>query len=257
MRGSLVLAALLASAFVLLLLPPPSAAQTITAQVQGPPALVPSQLAQYNITVSGWPEGVPVNYTVEYYITGANVSGGTPSKATPGRTTTTKSRFVVNVTAPTAEQTITLQVSVSAKGDTGPAENASAQTTIVVVKAIALSVTFHNASAVTALNVTVRWYVDNAYAGSSRVAQIAPLADTTVSFNYLPTALSAGQHTVRAEADLNGNGVIEPSQGEVAVSDFFYHNVQSPSTGWSYLLGVGVFFAVLLAVLIVRRRGQR
>lgn len=256
MRPLVAALALLAIALALVPASPPAAAQGLIAKITGPPALAPSHLAQYNVTISGFPEGLPVNYTVQYYITGTNVTGGAPLAGTPGRTTGNRTTFRVNVTAPPLEQTLTVIFQIAAQGFGGIVENTTAETTIVVVKPIQLTVTFHNSSATAAVNVSVSFYVDDKFAGSVKVARFAGNADTTVSYDYLPVGLSAGPHTVRAEADLNGDGVIEAAQGEVAVSDFFYHDVQSPGAGTAWLLGIGVFAAVFLIVLMVRRRGQ-
>lgn len=256
MKAALLVLALLASSLLLLPSSPPASAQTLLAQITGPKALAPSQLAQYNVTIVGGPTGVAVNYTIQYYITGANVTGGAPPASSPGQTQTNKTLARVNVTAPPNEQTITITFLVTARAVSGAVENTTADYPVVVIKPILLTVSFHNASPTAATNVSVRFYVDNAYVGSTKVTRFAPSADTTVSFNYLPASLSAGQHAIRAEADLNGDGVIEQAQGEVAVSDLFYHSVESPALGWTWILALAVFAIVFFAVLLVRRRSQ-
>lgn len=256
MKAALLVLAVLAASLLVLPFAPSASAQTLQALVSGPKALAPSQVAQYNLTIVGGPAGDVVNYTIQYYLTGANVTGGAPPASSPGQTVTNKTHAKVNVTAPPNEQTITITFLVTAKAATGAVETANAEYAVVVVKPILLTVSFHNASSTAATNVSVRFYVDNAYVGSSKVARFVSNGDTTVTFNYLPVQLSAGEHQVRAEADLNGDGVIEQAQGEVAVSDIFYHGVSSPAIGWTWVLTLAVFAIVFVAVVALRRRSQ-
>lgn len=234
----------------------PGSAQVISAQITGPPALAPDQVASYNVTVLGEPEGASVNYTVSYWITGDNVTGGAPLVGTPGRVNGNRTTYKINVTAPPREQEITLVVSVQAASRTG-IENTTKEYPITVVTAIVLTATFHNASPTAAVNVTVRFYVDGNAVGTTTIASIAPNADVTARYNYLPVALLPGSHTVRAEADLDRNGVIDASKGEVVVSDLFYKQTPGLSTGWTFLLGLAVFVPVFFGVVALRRRRQQ
>ncbi len=233
-----------------------NAANPLVASVDGPTALAPGQIGYYNVTVSGGPTA-NVTYTVLYYITGTNTTGGSPLQASPRTATGNQTRLMINVTAPSLEQTINLVASVSAKPAEGLAENATATYAITVIKSVVLTATFHNSATTAAVNVTVLWYVDDSLVGTTRIAQIAASGDATVTFNYLPLGLAPGQHTVRVEADLDHDGVIDPSRGEVVTSTLFYKEVTPLSTGWTILIGIGVFVPVFLGVVALRRRGQR
>ncbi len=233
----------------------PASAQPISARVSGPPALAPNQAAAYNLTVLGMTEGVPVNYSISYWITGDNVTGGAPLAASPGRADGTRTTFKVNVTAPPLEQTMTLVATVQAVSRSGT-ETATVEFPIVVVTGIVLSATFHNASPTAALNVTVRFYVDGTPVGTTTIKRIDANADQTARYTYLPLSLPVGSHTVRAEADLDHNGIIDASKGEVVVSDLFYRETPGLSPGWTFLLGLAVFVPVFLGVVAVRRRRQ-
>lgn len=229
----------------------------LVASITGPPGLSPAQSAYYNLTISGGPTG-KVNYTISYYITGANTSGAAPLIGTPGKTGGNRTGYQLNITTPAVEETLTLVVTVEAfiVGG-GSVENTTTSFAITVTKPIVLSATFHNTSSTAAVNVTVRWYVDNGLVGTSLVKQIAANGDATVTFNYLPASLSAGEHTVTAMADLDHNGVIDPSRGEVVTSTIFYNQAQPPSMGWVILLGIAVFLPVFIGVVALRRRGQQ
>ncbi len=218
----------------------------------GPDAIAPGQAAVYSLTISGGPDGA-VTYTVRWYVTGPNAAGGLPSSANPTSSTGNRTTFRLNVTAPQAEQTITLIVKISASvGSTF--ENATVQKSIVVITPIVLSATFTNRGTTAAVNVTVRFYVDGALVGTETLARISPLGSATATFNYLPVNLQPGTHQVRVEADLDGNGVIDPARGEVVVSSLFYRGTAPLSTGWTVFIGIAVFVPVLIVTVGLRRR---
>ena len=257
MRRFLLLAALLAVAACTLAAPPAAApAGPLYFDLAGPSAVAPGATAAFNVTASGGPSG-NVTYTVTYYIEGTNTSGGSPLSSSPGRTSGNRTTLEINMTAPSQEQTVTLVVTLDATAEGGAAQNVTRNFSITVVKPIVLTATFHNGGTTTAVNITVRWYVDNVLVGTSFIKQIAANGDATATFNYLPVGLAAGQHTVQAQADLDHDNVIDPSKGEVVTSTIFYNQTSEPAVGWTVLLGVGVFIPVFLGVVALRRRGQR
>jgi len=254
-----ILAFLVLAALVGLVLPPGTYAAEpppLLVTLSGPPALAPGGRAAYNVTIGGGPTGIPVNYTVVYYFTGANVTDASPTKTAPGRASGNQTRFSLNVTAPKQEQTLTLHAEVSAQSATFGTQSTTAEIPVVVVAPITLQATFHNAAATVATNVTVRFYIDNALVGTSKIASIPANGDGTATFQYLPVGLAEGQHSVRVEADLDGNGIIDASRGEVVVSEIFYRGVTPLSTGWVILIGLAVFAPTLLATIALRRRSR-
>lgn len=228
----------------------------LIASVTGPAGLAPAQSAYYNLTISGGPGG-NVSYAVSWYVTGANTSGASPLVTSPSSTSGNDTVYQLNVTSPGVAEDLRLVVTVSATPEGGGLVNTTVTYAIIVVQPVVLSATFHNGSPTAALNVTVDWYVDKAHVGTSSIAQIAANGDATVTFDYLPVGLSAGEHTVTVTADLDHDGVINPSRGEVATSTLFYNQATPPAPGWIILLAIGVFLPVFLGVVAYRRRGQR
>lgn len=243
--------AVLGAAFVLSIAPT-SAQEPLVPTLTGPPAVAPGQTTAYNLTLSGGPAG-SVNYTVKWYVTGPDATGALPASSNPTSTRSTKTTFRLNVTAPTSEQTITLVVSISSQAGS-TYENTTDEKSIVVITPIVLSATFQNTAPTAAVNVTARFYLDGALVGTVQIARINAGGQATATFNYLPVGLQPGTHQVRVEADLDGNGVIDPARGEVAVSDLFYRGTPPLGTGWTILIGIAVFLPVLLVTIAVRRR---
>jgi hypothetical protein len=252
MRRSVPLALAILAAGLALFLAPAAAQGPIFGTITGPNALAPSQVSAYNLTINGGPTGA-VSYTVRWHLTGPNVAGGLPSAASPTTTTGNRTTFSLNITAPPAEQTMTLVVQISAAvGSTY--ENTTAEKSISVITPIVLTATFRNDGITAAVNVTVRFYVDGALAGTRNIARLNPGASVTQTFNYLPAGLQPGSHQVRVEADLDGNGVIDPAKGETVVSSLFYRGTAPLSTAWTVLIGIAVFLPVLLLTVALRRR---
>ena len=227
----------------------------IFATVAGPSALAPGQVATYDLSIAGGPTG-QVDYSVTYHVTGPDPAGALPSQSIPTTVTGTTPTFKLNVTAPSREQTVILTVGVTARSGS-VSETTSVERSIVVITPIVLTATFRNDALTAAVNVTVRFFVDGTFLGTKPIARINPNGVGTASFNYLPVGLQAGSHGVRVEADLDGNGVIDPARGEVVLSELFTKGTPGLSTGWTILIGIGVFVPVFLVTAVLRRGRQR
>ena len=233
-------------------LTPATAQVPILATITGPNAAAPSEAVGYDLAIVGGPVE-PVNYTVQWYVTGPDASGALPAASSPTTLTSNQTTFKLNVTAPPKEQEITLHVSVTARAGT-VLENTTAEKTITVITPVTLSATFRNDAVTAAANVTVRFYVDGVLVGTKTIPRIDATGQASATFNYLPAGLQPGAHSVRVEADLDGNGIIDPSRGEAVVSDLFYKSTTPLSTGWTVLIGIAVFLPVFLVTLALRRR---
>src|SRR5207245_5570595 len=93
---------------------------------------------------------------------------------------------------------------------------------ITIVTPMILTATFRNDGGSAAVNVSVRFYIDGKLAGSTNISRINPGGSATAKLTYLPVGLAPGAHTVRVEADLNKNGVIDRDREQVAIVDLFY-----------------------------------
>jgi len=237
-----------------LAVPSATAQLPLVVNLTGPSSLAPSQRAAYNLTISGGPTG-EVTYTARWYVTGPDAAGAVPSSSNPTTETRNTTSFRLNITAPPRDTDVRLVVSVGAQVGT-TSENTSVEKSIIVITPILLSATFRNDGTTAAVNLTARFFVDDALVGSRKIARIDSHAQATASFNYLPIGLQPGAHRVRIEADLDGNGIIDSSRGEAFASDLFYRTTPGLGTGWTVLIGIAVFLPVLIATVAVRRRGR-
>lgn len=242
---------------VLAALPSGGGQLDVSALVDGPDAVAPSSKVSYNVTIFPAPEGDQEGmYTASYYLVGDNLEGASPKETTPLIATGRRNVLQVNVTAPSAEGRVQLVVRASAT-----LANASGNTTvvypIVVVTPVTLTATFRNAGSATAVNVTVRFFVDGEAVGETIVPRIDPGGTATATFRWMPVGLQPGQHVVRAEADLNGDGRVDPALGEVVVSDLFLRKGEETNLLPFVLIAVVLGIVVLVGLAVAaRRRGE-
>jgi len=256
-RLALALAALALVAVALAASSPRGAAQTAVAGViTGPTALAPSTSSSYFLNASGGPGmGEGGNYSVRYYLSGSDLTGGLPLPGSPTTATNATGTFTLNLTAPQKEQGISLVVELnSSRGTTF--ERTTLTYPITVVTPVVLTATFANDGKTAAVDVPVKFYVDGKLVGQTTISRIEPGATGTATLSYLPVGLGAGTHTVQVEADLNRNGVIEPDKGEVVVLDVFYKKGWELNWGWAFVI---IGLTISLTVLVVRwaRRRRR
>ncbi|TLZ59138.1 MAG: hypothetical protein E6K16_07595, partial [Methanobacteriota archaeon] len=161
--------------------------------------------------------------------------------------------FMFNITAPQKEQVITVVAEITSAAGSR-AETATVSTRVTVIVPIVFTATFRNAGGAAAVDVPVKFFIDGRIAGATNISRIDPATSGTAKLTYLPVGLTPGTHTVRAEADLNRNGVIEPEKGEVAVFDVFYKKDFELTWPWAILI---MLITVSLSFLVIRSRRRR
>jgi len=229
--------------------PRAAAADPVAGTVEGPPALAPGAASPYYVNVTGGPASEGGNFTLKYYLTGTDLTGALPTQSSPGSSQNATGRFRFNVTAPQKEQVVTLIVEVNSTHG-ARFERTTLSRAITIVTPVVLTATFSNKGGSAAVDVPVRFYVDGTLVGSTNISRIEPQATGTATLTWLPVGLAYGTHSVRVEADLNRNNVIEPDKGEVAVLDVFYKKQPDLSWGWA---GAIMAVTILLTILVVRR----
>ena len=233
---------------------PGDRAQTpVALSVEGPSAVTPQQVANYYVNVSGGPAEDSGNYTIKYWVQGTNIGGASPLVGSPGERSGANKTYEINVTAPSNEGTFDLVVEATSGNSTTNA-TVKKMLTVQVLAPLTLTASFRNDGGAAVLNTTVRFYVDGAYAGSKVISRINPGDRGTATLSWIPVGLNPGQHSVRVEADIDNNGVIDPSKGEVIVYDTFYRTGGELSMGILILIAILIFVGGMLLVIAYRRR---
>ena len=252
MRRILLVAAFVTMMFIVA--QPGGRSQTpVALSLEGPAAMTPQQVAIYYVNVSGGPAENNGNYTIKYWVQGSNLGGASPLAGSPGERSGQNKTYEVNVTAPSSEGSFDLVVEATSGNIT---TNATVRKTLTVqvLAPLTLTASFKNNGGAAVLNTTVRFYVDDVFAGSKVIGRINPGDRGTATLSWIPVGLNAGPHTIRVEADIDGNGVIDPSKGEVVAFDTFYRTGGELAAGYLILIATLIFMGGLFLVIIYRRR---
>lgn len=236
--------------------PVPAQTEPVTGEIVGPEAAAPSTAVQYNLTVAGGPGAVDGNFSMKYYIEGGDLTGGIPTKTAPrtefGRNTT----YVLSITAPIREQTIAVVAEINSTNGT-TWQTVTVRREVDIVTPVVLAATFRNDGSVAAVNFTAEFYVDGKLVGTKRVARLNPRVNATVTLTWFPIGLVPGEHRVTVTADLNGDGVIDPSRGEVTTSNLFYKKQPDLPVGSAALIGILLFLTAAAVLAVIKRRRKR
>jgi len=237
------------------LLAPASGQEPVAISIEGPTAVAPRSVHRYFANVTGGPAEGNGTYSIEYYLEGAALSGGSPLPDAKGLANSENGTFEFDVTTPTAETTYELVVRATSTNTTTQA-NASAVLRLAIESKspISLEASFTNTGTVAAVHVRVDFFVDGTKVGSGHLARVDPQQSATANYTWIPIGIRDGSHSLEARADLNGNGVIEASAGEVSASSVFVRSAGGLSLGLAIILITAILGVGLLAVLALRAR---
>ncbi len=225
--------------------------------ISGPKGLGPGAGGLYTATIHGpFEDNQSVIYRVEAWLEGSDVTGGSPiSKSTPFVTSSGRNQLEVNVTAPSKEQEVTLNI----KGIVElPGSNFTLTNTfrIQVMRPWTLVVPIFNAAQVAVVNATAAFYLDDQHLGNTTVERIPPKGEANVSFTFVPVGVGPGSHRLRVDLDFNQNGRIDEALGERIITSVVYSEAPPlPPTYIALAVVLGVVLGLAILVWMRRRRG--
>ncbi len=252
MRGAMVALPILLS-LIIIAQPPISAPTPVAMSLEGPLAMTPGQVGIFFVNISGGPVEINATYTLRYWIESSDTTGGSPLQGGPGEVSSRNTTFQVNITAISREGSMDVVVEGVAGNDT---VNTTVRKTLTVqvLAPLILTASFANDGGAAAMNVTVRFYVDDRFVGQKIVGRINPSDRGTASYTWIPVGASFGQHAIRVEADIDGNGIIDPTKGETVAYDIFYKTGGDIPAGYLVILSVAISVLGILALFAYRRR---
>lgn len=226
--------------------------------ITGPDALGVSENAVYVVTIVGGPgEEEGGKWRVAAHLTGANVTGSSPTLGDAFNETQDSNVFQINVTAPPIPQKMVLHLEgASLLGN----ESALVfeEVKISVVRPINFRATITNPSNSTLENILVNFKVDGELIGSAEpIKQIGPLGEGTASYSWITKDISPGRHELTIEIDLNGDGVIDEERGESFFIESFYGPQGNPSIFVLIVIALLVIVVILLLPGTLRRKKKR
>ncbi len=233
--------------------PQAQAPNPIVLTVEGPTALNPGQTSAYYVNVTGGPAEDDGNYTVQYWVEAADTEGASPLKANRKQETIQNNTIILNITVPTKEGDAEIIFEVTSQNNTAN-QTVRRTVSVKVLTPLVLTASFENTGGSASLNITVRFYIDDFLVGSDVISRIDPGNRGTATINWLPVGLNPGEHRVRIEADLDNNGQIDSTRGEVVAYDIFYKIGDELALGYLIILSISIAIIGLIIIFAVRRR---
>lgn len=231
----------------------------LTGAITGPSRVGRGLQVQYIVNGSGGPaeaaNGTQVgNITYNATLSGANVS---TASITPPTGVLINGEVTLRFTAPNLTETVRITVRlISSYAGANTSTNLSKLVQIVQPYVLSGTVVT-GATGVTGFNLTV--LLDGLPVGRVSIPSIAPNSSYRFTFDYVPTSLGAGWHTI-AVSLAEEHGLVAFQGGVEQLSLRFYIAEAPPN----YALDVGVGIAAFAAAVFIwgsvvgaRRRGRR
>jgi len=221
--------------------------------VFGPEIVATGSVSVFNVNVVGGPAELGGNYSIEAHLEGTNLTGALPVRASPFQVESDTGNFTVNVTAPRIPQTMSLVINATSIKDE---ERVSSETKyeIEVVEPVILSARIENTGSLRLENVIVKFYVDNEFVGNKTIASITAGNSTTVSYDWLVGEIAPGQHEIRVTVDMNGDGVVKVSDGDLVMISYFYREYGDIHPAIIAIVSIIMILMVFILFRTIRRK---
>lgn len=231
----------------------------ITGAIVGPSLVGQGLKAEYTVNATGGP-AVAANGTVvgtfqfNATLAGTDVSSGS---VVPAAGVLVNRSTVLTFTAPNVIQVVTLNVRITSTFNGNNTTNTFSTLIQVLPPYVLSGELVAGPTAISGFTMTVS--LDGTIIGSVSVPSIAADGTYNFSFDYVPTSLSAGWHTMSASVAPE-HGLVTFAGGVEQLSIQFY--VTGPPPDYTLDIGIGIAaFAVALfiwgSVVGARRRGRR
>jgi hypothetical protein len=222
-------------------------ASPLYASLSGQTLVATSEKHPYQIVAIGGPgEGTGGNYSFQFTLKGSSKTDG---QVLPDSGTSKTGKFMVNVTASSFAEDLTLSVKVSSYTATS-STNITKSLVIKVVKPIMITAKVVNQGNSTLTGVPVTFYVDDVKLYNTTIT-LSSKTTKSVVYNWTSQTVSNGEHNVRVELDPNSQFVRFSSGGTI-----FTQTVWVGPSDYSSSDGVliGLFVLLLLVTYLVYKR---
>jgi hypothetical protein len=205
------------------------------------------------VTVAGGPGEENGTFKIKVFLKGPDLQRASPLEDAPLEETSTDNTFSFNVTMPLTEQRVEVVVEAnSTKGESWTV--GSATESIDVLVPLEITATVVNQGDVEIKDVPVYLYLDGERVDETRLDSLSPGESKEIRFEYLPVGLGVGSHTFEIWVDLNGDGEIDPSLGELVYRSTFVKEAEPINPLYIVLGVVGAFVAALFVGAAIRQR---
>ncbi|MFQ6013088.1 MAG: CARDB domain-containing protein [Thermoplasmata archaeon] len=244
---------LLALALLVLPLPVTQGQEAVAVFITGPDDAGVGDTIEIAVTVAGGPAENNGSFIITAFLRGPDLTGATPLEDSPLTRVSENATFTFNVTMPTLDQFVELVV----EGNSTKADDFSVGTAtkqIRVLVPLQVSAQVRNTGSIEVRDIPAFLFIDDRQVAETEIDSLMPGESKTVSFSYLPVDLGVGTHTLEIRVDLNGDGLIDPAIGEVALRDVFTIEAEPINPLFIILGAIGAFVAALFLGAYLRRR---
>lgn len=233
----------------------------ISATIVGPDGVAPKAATVYVVHVQGTEGLGNLTYKAQYWVEASDTTGASPLKASPQSTTSFNNTLRINVTAPTPEGSMDVNVKVTVSGPSGN-YTATATKSVVVARPWTIQFPIENDGPVAAHQVLVSFFLDGRFIGNTTVATLpastaAGPGTVNATLTWVPVNVAPGGHVLRITVDLNADGKIEPELGDYVATQTIYRASGAIPAGYVALATVLTALAFAATIFFIRRRRMK
>lgn len=217
--------------------------------VEGPTTVATNDTVHYTVMING----VFDTYKCSLLIGGKNLTGASPLNQV--EKTSYDGKFKFDIQTPDSPQRIYLYF----KGygiinSTNQTKIFEKRLSVNVKKPFMINVNIKNIEKYPISNVTVEFYVDGKYIGSTVIDKVSSNSTKNVVYKWVPT-ISRGSHKLMVK--VSSGGVIFENGKNYYIKEIYYGT--PPSYEWVLYSGIGVIIVLssLLTLMLMGKKGRK
>lgn len=226
---------------------------TVKIYIFGPTVAATGSVSEFNISVVGGPGEEDGNYSIKAHLEGTNLTGALPLRSSPHQDTNPNGTFAMNVTVPTVPQTITLVINATSSKDENRAYSET-EYTIQVVEPVTIGTIIVNTGSLKLTDVAVKFYVDGEFIGNQTIESLDAGNSTDVSIEWLVADIGPGRHEIRITVDMNNDGIINESDGDLVIIQYFYKEYEGIHPAIIVVLSIIMILTILILIRTIRKK---
>lgn len=215
--------------------------------IKGPNILGQDKMGSYDITLM---DPIERNWQYEVYVDANNITGASPLHIEPiaGNLSAETKTFSVDITATSHAGEMMMVINISSPSGTLWYMR---EFDITVVEPIVISADIFNSGEVAIRNATVEFYIDDIFLSTDTLASLEPGASTTLSSYWVSDEIAGGWHTSKVVVDINNDGKIDPSIGDIEINNKFY--VEGSNVSATIYIMIGLI-ALMVGMMLINRQ---
>ena len=190
----------------------------------------------------------------EMWVSADNETGASPTADSPATGNITRGNwtFQFNLTSQSIPGDLTIHINCTST--TGSFWYMKEET-ITVVEPVIISATIQNPTNTDVKNATVYFFVDGVEIGSQTIGSINSHQSMDVNGEWISADKEPGWHDSEVMVDLNGDGIIDKSTGDMIITNRFY--IEGESSWLTWLVVAFGLLALVAGLTFISKRKVR